>query len=120
MDYDRVVTVYLCDIEDYNRITKKNESVPSGKILLGVDCNFQAGDELTIGNKTFGIEKKIDLNDGGFNKCLGSMPVTTLVLIADDMNEAASYYKDLKDTRNSTMLFWTWKYYFDTDFDPSV
>ena len=117
MDYDRVVSVYFCDIEDYNRITKKNESVPSGKILLGVDGNFQAGDELTIGNKTFGIEKKIDLNDGGFNKCLGSMPVTALILIADDMNEAVSYYKDLKDPRNDTMLLWTWKYYFDTELD---
>lgn len=117
LDYDRIVVVSFYDVEDYNRLANKNESVPSGKILLGVDGNYQAGDEITVGKKTFGIEKKIDLNDGGFKTCIGSNPVTNLVLIVDDLNEAVDAYKDIKDTHNSNLLIWTWNYYFDTELD---
>ena len=117
MDYDRVVSVYFCDIEDYNRLTNKNESVPSGKILIGIDGNYQIGDELKVGKKTFGIEKKIDLNEGNFRTCIGSLSLTALVLIVNDLNEAVAAYKDIKDIQNNNLLLWTWNYYFDTEFD---
>ena len=117
LDFDRIVVVSFYDVEDYNRLANKNESIPSGKILLGVDGNYQAGDGITVGKKTFGIEKKIDLNDGNFKTCIGSNPVTNLVLIVDDLNEAVDAYKDIKDTHNSNLLIWTWNYYFDTELD---
>ena len=115
LDYDRVVSVYLFDVDDYNRLTNKNETVPSGKVLLGIDGKLPVGDELTVGKKTFGVEKKIDLNEGNMKKFFVSNPVSAFVLIVNDLNEAAEEFEAVTDTKGSHMLFWTWKYFFDTD-----
>ena len=114
LDYDRIVVVNFYDVDDYNRMTNKNITVPSGKALLGIDGNIQIGDEVRIGKKTFEVEK-IDLNDGNFKSCIGSSPVSVLAFIVDDLNSAVADFEDIKDTRNESLLIWTWNYYFDTE-----
>ncbi|MBR4403974.1 MAG: ABC transporter permease [Clostridiales bacterium] len=114
LDYDRIVVVNFYDVDDYNRMTNKNITVPSGKALLGIDGNIQIGDEVRIGKKKFEVEK-IDLNDGNFKSCIGSSPVSVLAFIVDDLNSAVADFEDIKDTRNESLLIWTWNYYFDTE-----
>jgi len=117
LDYDRVVSVYLFDVDEYNKLANKNVSVPSGKILLGIDGKLPVGDRLTVGKKTFEVDKKIDLNEGNLKKYFVSNPVSAFVLIVNDLNEAVADFENVTDGKGSPVLFWTWKYYLDTDLE---
>lgn len=115
LDFDRVVQIYFFDVETYNRLNNKNETLSSGKILLGIDGNLSVGDELTVGKKTFEIEKTIDFTDGRMKHAVGSTVVSTFVLIVDDLNEAVAGYSEYINSFGDPMLVWSWIYNFDTD-----
>ena len=119
LDYDRVVQVYFFDIDTYNRLNGKNESLSPGKILLGIDGKLQTGDKLTVGKKTFDIEKKIDYKDGKMNYAVGTSVVSTFVLIVNDLNEAVADFTEYTDRNGNPMLVWVWNYNFDTDLDSN-
>ena len=118
-DFDRVVQVYFFDVETYNRLNNKNETLSPGKILLGIDGNLQIGNELIVGNKSFEVEKKIDYKDGKMLYAVGTSVVSTLVLVVDDLNEAVADYSEYVDSRGDPMLVWTWHYNFDTGLDSA-
>ena len=117
LDYDRVVQVFFFDIDTYNRLNGKNESLSDGKILLGIYGSVQAGDEITVGKTHFDIEKKIDYTDGKLKNAVGTTFVSTFVLIVNDLNEAVAGLSGYKDSRGEPMLQWTWNYNFDTGLD---
>jgi putative ABC transport system permease protein len=117
LDYDRVVQVYFFDLETYNRLNGKNETLAPGNILLGIDGNIQVGDKIAVGNKSFNIEKKVDFKDGKMKNAVGTSLVSTLVLIVNDLNETVADYAGVLDTRDEPMLVWQWNYNFDTGLD---
>ena len=117
LDYDRVVQVYFFDLETYNRLNGKNETLAPGNILLGIDGNIQVGDKIAVGNKSFDIEKKVDFKDGKMKNAVGTSLVSTLVLIVNDLNETVADYAGVLDTRDEPMLVWQWNYNFDTGLD---
>ncbi|MBR4914077.1 MAG: ABC transporter permease [Clostridiales bacterium] len=118
LDYDRVVQVFFFDLETYNRLNGKNETLEPGKILLGIDGNIQVGDKIAVGNKSFNIEKKVDFKDGKMKNAVGTSLVSTLVLIVNDLNETVADYAGVLDTRGEPMLVWLWNYNFDTGLEP--
>lgn len=118
LDYDRVVQVFFFDLETYNRLNGKNETLEPGKILLGIDGNIQVGDKLTVGKKSFDIEKRVDYKAGKLNNAVGTSLVSTLVLIVNDLNETAADFAEYTDTRGEPMLVWLWNYNFDTGLEP--
>ena len=117
LDYDRVVQVFFFDLETYNRLHGKNETLDPGKILLGIDGNIQVGDKLAVGKKSFDIEKKIDRIDGDLRNAVGTAFVSTIVVVVNDLNETAAAYADVLDTIGEPMLVWQWNYNFDTGLD---
>ena len=117
LDYDRVVQVYFFDLETYNRLNGKNETLAPGNILLGIDGNIQVGDKIAVGNKSFDIEKKVDFKDGKMKNAVGTSLVSTLVIIVNDLNETVADYAGVLDTRGEPMLVWQWNYNFDTGLD---
>ena len=117
LDYDRVVQVFFFDLETYNRLNGKNETLAPGNILLGIDGNIQVGDKIAVGNKSFNIEKKVDFKDGKMKNAVGTSLVSTLVLIVNDLNETVADYAGVLDTRDEPMLVWQWNYNFDTGLD---
>ena len=117
LDFDRVVQVYFFDVETYNRLNNKNETLSPGKVLLGIDGNVQAGNELTVGKKTFEVEKKIDYKDGKLQYAVGTSVVSTFVLIVGDLNEAVADYSEYINSFGDPMLAWVWNYNFDTGLD---
>ena len=117
LDFDRVVQVYFFDLETYNRLNNKNETLSPGHILLGIDGNIQAVNELTVGKKTFEVEKTIDYKDGKLKYAVGTSVVSTFVLVVDDLNEAVADYSEYIDTFGNPMLAWVWNYNFDTGLD---
>lgn len=116
-DFDSVVQVYFFDVETYNRLNNKNETLSPGKILLSIDGNIQVDDEIIIGKKTFEVEKKVDYKDGKMKYAVGTSVVSTIVLIVDDLNEAVSAFSEYTDSRGEPMLVWKWNYDFDTNLD---
>ena len=118
-DFDSVVQVYFFDVETYNRLNNKNETLSPGKILLSIDGNIRVGDEIIIGKKAFGVEKKVDFKDGKMKYAVGTSVVSTLVLVVDDLNEAVADYSEYVDSRGDPMLVWTWHYNFDTGLDSA-
>ena len=114
LDWDRVVQVCFFDLETYNRLNGKNETLTDGKILLGFDGNIRVGDKLTVGKKTFDVEKKVNYKDGKMKNAVGTSSVSTVVLIVNDLNETVAEYKDSKDRNGDPMLLWLWNYNFDT------
>ena len=117
LDFDRVVQIYFFDIETYNRLNNKNETLSPGKILLGIDGKLSVDRELTVGKKTFEIEKTIDYKDGKMQYAVGNTLVSTFVLIVNDLNEAVSDFSGYIDSLGDPMLVWSWTYDFDTDLD---
>ena len=118
-DFDSVVQVYFFDVETYNRLNNKNETLSPGKILLSIDGNIQVDDEIIIGKKAFEVEKKVDYKDGKMKYAVGTSVVSTLVLVVDDLNEAVADYSEYVDSRGDPMLVWTWHYNFDTGLDSA-
>ena len=116
-DFDSVVQVYFFDVETYNRLNNKNETLSPGKILLSIDGNIQVDDEIIIGKKTFEVEKKVDYKDGKMKYAVGTSVVSTIVLIVDDLNEAVAAFSEYTDSRGEPMLVWKWTYDFDTNLD---
>ena len=116
-DFDRVVQIYFFDLETYNRLNNKTETLTPGKILLGIDGKISSVDELTIGKKTFEVEKQIDYKDGKMQYAVGTSVVSTFVLIVEDLNEAVADYSGYLDSFGNPMLVWAWTYNFDTDLD---
>ena len=116
-DFDRVVQVYFFDVETYNRLNNKNETLSPGKILLSIDGNIQVDDEIIIGKKAFEVEKKVDYKDGKMKYAVGTSVVSTIVLIVDDLNEAVSAFSEYTDSFGEPMLVWKWIYDFDTNLD---
>ena len=116
-DFDRVAQVYFFDLATYNKLNGKNETLSEGKILLGVSGNVQVGDKLTVGKKTFDIEKTVDYEDGKMKNAVGTAFVSTFVLIVNDLNEAVADYKEYTDHFGDPMLVWVWNYHFDTGLD---
>ena len=117
LDYDRVVQVFFFDLETYNRLTGKNETLDPGKILLGIDGNIHVGEKLAVGKKSFDVEKKFGYIDGNLRNAVGTAFVSTLVVIANNLNETAADYVDVLDTRDEPMLMWQWNFNFDTGLD---
>lgn len=118
-DFDSVVQVYFFDVETYNRLNNKNETLSPGKILLSIDGNIQVDDEIIIGTKTFEVEKKVDYKDGKMKYAVGTSVVSTIVLIVDDLNEAVASFSEYTDSRGEPMLVWKWNYDFDTNLDSN-
>ncbi len=118
-DFDSVVQVYFFDVETYNRLNNKNETLSPGKILLSIDGNIQVDDEIIIGKKTFEVEKKVDYKDGKMKYAVGTSVVSTIVLIVDDLNEAVAAFSEYTDSRGEPMLVWKWNYDFDTNLDSN-
>ncbi|MCR5328444.1 MAG: ABC transporter permease [Saccharofermentans sp.] len=116
-DFDRVVQVYFFDVETYNRLNNKNESLAPGEILLGIDGNIQAGNELTVGKKTFEVVKTVDYRAGNLQYAVGTSVVSTFVLIVDDLNSAVADYSEYINSFGDPMLAWSWSYNFDTGLD---
>ena len=117
LDYDRVVQVFFFDLETYNRLTGKNETLDPGKILLGIDGNIHVGEKLAVGKKSFDVEKKFGHIDGNLRNAVGTSFVSTLVVVVNDLNETAADYVDVLDTRGEPMLMWQWNFNFDTGLD---
>ena len=117
LDYDRVVQIYFFDIDTYNRLNNKNESLSPGKILLGIDGKLKVGDKLTIGKKSFDIEKKVNYKDGKMYNAVGASVASAFVLIVNDLNEAVADFAEYTDSRGDPLLVWVWNYNFDTDLD---
>ncbi len=118
-DFDRVVQIFFFDVETYNRLNNKNETLSPGKILLSVDGNIQVGDEIIIGDKAFEVEKKVDYKDGKMKYAVGTSVVSTIVLIVDDLNEAVADYSEYTNSFGEPMLVWKWIYDFDTNLDSA-
>ena len=116
-DFDSVVQVYFFDVETYNRLNNKNETLSPGKILLSIDGNIQVDDEIIIGKKAFEVEKKVDYKDGKMKYAVGTSVVSTIVLIVDDLNEAVAAFSEYTDSRGEPMLVWKWTCDFDTNLD---
>ena len=119
MDFDSIVQVFFFDLETYNRLNGKNETLEPGKILLGIDGRIQVGDKITVGKKSFDIEKKVDYKEGKMKNAVGTSFVSTLVLIVNDLNETAADFAECTDTIGNPMLVWQWNYNFDTGLEPS-
>ncbi|WP_034450888.1 ABC transporter permease [Butyrivibrio sp. AE2032] len=117
IDYDNVIQVYFFGIDDYNRLTGNNEVLSSGEVLVGVEGNVALGDEITIGDESFRVAKKINYRQGDFKHTLVSTIVSTLFIIVDDLGDVASRYNGLYDYKGNEMLTWEWHYSFDTDLD---
>ena len=117
IDFDNVVQVYFLDLDDYNRLTGNNEVLSSGEVLAGVEGNIRFDDNITVGDETFKVKKKISCNQGDFRYVQSIMIVSTLFIVVDDLEEVAPLYTGYTDHFGNTMLTWEWHYSFDTDLD---
>lgn len=117
IDYDKVTQVFFFDVDDYNRLTGNNESLSSGEILAGVVGKLQFGNELTIGDETFKVAKKLDHRQGNFKHTMKNLILSTLIVVVDDLGEVATRYNRYVEGSGEKMLEWEWYYAFDTDLD---
>ena len=117
IDYDKVAQVYFFDVDTYNRLTGENESLSEGKVIAVIDGKVDVNDELKIGKETFDVIKKTDNSKAKLRNAVSTNVVSTIYVIVDDVDKAASLYKDYKDPTGSPMLSWYWVYDFDIDLD---
>lgn len=117
IDYDKVAQVYFFDVDTYNRLTGENESLAEGKVIAVIDGKVDVNDELKIGKETFDVIKKTDNSKAKLRNAVSTNVVSTIYVIVDDVDKAASLYKDYKDPTGSPMLSWYWVYDFDIDLD---
>ena len=119
IDYDKVVVAYFISLEDYNGLTGKEEVLSNGEVLAAVNGNLPIEDSISIGSETFKVAKKISSNEGNLKNIGMNGLVSSLIIVTDDFNGAASRFKDIKDYRGEPMLVWEWKLAFDTGLDES-
>jgi len=119
IDYDKVVQAYFLDIEDYNRIMGRNETLSPGEVITGTIGNVKYGDEITIGNETYNVTGKIEDSDLEAQRIITNSAISTLIIVVNDLNAAAEHYAGFRDALGEPLMCWNWDYRFDTNLDPA-
>ena len=117
IDYDNVTQVFFFDVDDYNALTGNSESLASGEVLACVAGKLKFGNELTIGDETFKVAKRINYKQGDFKHTMKNLVLTTLIVVVDDLGEVASRFNRYTEDSGEKMLEWEWYYAFDTNLD---
>ena len=117
IDYDKIAVVYFVDLKDYNKVSGSNEILGKDEVLVDVSGTLPFEDTVGIGDETFKVVKRINTRTANLKYIGMNEVVSTLVLVVNDIEDVASRYNDLKDSRGDTMLIWQWHFAFDTELD---
>ncbi len=113
INYDNVTMIHFIDIDDYNRLTGSNETLPVGEAMLGTTKKDAFGDEITIEDVTFKITKRIDDRLEDIDPT-ASLPIfVQAYLVVNDVDDTALLFSKYKIDGYSVVM-WNWNSRFDT------
>ena len=118
VNYDRVAQIIFIDVDVYNRVFGYHETVAPGEALVGTAKNIEIRDEITIGDVTFRVTKRIDDRVGEIDPAAKISACPEIYMIVKDVNEVAKNYIRYKDFDGAPMLAWFWECRFDTGLAP--
>ena len=116
VNYDNVAQAVFIDIDTYNALTGENASVDAGEALVGASARLDIGSALAVGDESFKVKDRIDDKMSIINPDMVNV-ITSIVIVVDDVDEAAARYADVVDFTGESMISWHWRYLFDTDLD---
>ena len=117
IDYDKIVSLEIFDVDEFNREFGFNEKVEPGKMLVGTAKNIHIGDELTIGGHTFEISGRIDDKISAIDPSAAGSPIIILFVVVDDVQSLAREFEGLPGNENGKMVSWSWYMQFDSGLD---
>lgn len=117
--YDRIQTVYIVPLEDYNRTTGSSETLASDEALLYCSRTEYNYDTITIGNSSeLKIKSVITNFEENGNSAMDILP--SIYIVVADFEEFIRPLQHLVDGNENNMLSVSLFYGFDTDAPKEV
>ena len=113
--YSELTIFSVIALDDYNRITGKNETLKNGEVMIYSAKKYDYDTISFNGGKTFQVKKVLDKFDEYATDPADIVPVMTLIV--PNVKDAVSGLDQLTDQNEQTLLHYNFKYFFDTGLD---
>lgn len=113
--YSELTIFSVIALDDYNRITGKNETLKNGEVMIYSAKKYDYDTISFNGGKTFQVKKVLDKFDEYATDPADIVPVMTLIV--PNVKDAVSGLDQLTDQNEQTLLHYNFEYFFDTGLD---
>lgn len=110
----KMVTVYVLSLDNYNKMTGREETLNAGEAIICSDKYKEMGEEFSIeGGETVRIKKMCELPERLHDSSMSAMGFGVIAVVVPDLNDYMEPLEKLTAFNGKKMFQHTWYYAFD-------